>query len=51
MQWEYNVVSQYAKYTHENCEELNKLGLEGWELVSVVLEGVMMHHYFKRKLS
>lgn len=40
VQWEYLIVQQ--------PEALEPLGLEGWELVSVVPVGEQLSHYLKR---
>jgi hypothetical protein len=48
--WQYKTVS-----TDMSSQELNEVGLAGWELVSVVQFGGAMHnsqffrHFFKRK--
>ena len=47
MQWEYRTVTVAMK-----ADELNALGLEGWELVAVVSPAhAVLHHFFKRKLQ
>lgn len=43
MRWEYRIE------TSGDVDQLNKLGTEGWELVSVASPGhFVLHHYFKR---
>ncbi len=42
--WEYHKI----KYNHS---EMERLGKEGWELVSVVVEFTIIQCYFKRELK
>ena len=47
MKWEYKVEIQATS----NLSELDKLGEEGWELVSVVLAAHTFIYYFKRPIK
>jgi hypothetical protein len=49
--WEYKQVVRRPPQGLLQEAELNALGAEGWELVSVVGEGGSVHFYFKRALS
>ncbi len=54
-QWEYKIVVKDAKDmgTPAYMESLNRLGIEGWELVSVTPGNAMIKHfcyYLKRRL-
>lgn len=47
MRWEYKTVT-----TAMTAGELDALGAEGWELVSVVSPvHAVLHHFFKRELK
>jgi hypothetical protein len=53
MRWEYK---QLGLSNHRAEEEMNKLGSDGWELVSTVLDGggmgpVMVVAFFKRPVE
>lgn len=55
MKWEYKAVSMSADRV-DSIDQLNAMGLQGWELVSVAhrpgpnASGVIVH-YFKRPLE
>ena len=47
--WEYKrFISDWSDKEFTILQELNSLGDEGWELVSVVLNGLRVAYYFKR---
>lgn len=47
-QWEYLVIREIE---YPNREKLNKLGFEGWNLVSFVLDKDYCISIFKRKIE
>jgi hypothetical protein len=50
--WEYrDVVRRVPQESPLRESELNALGAEGWELVSVYAEGGAVHFYLKRAVS
>jgi len=50
--WEYrHLVRRAPDESVLGESELNALGAEGWELVSVHAEGGAVHFYFKREVS
>jgi len=52
--WEYKVLSKQYTFKEGDVrlfeEEANKLGAQGWELVSVQGYARITYHYFKRRL-
>ncbi len=50
IQWEYYTESPNSNPAHLSAERLNKLGLEGWELVEVSkIETLTQQYIFKRQ--
>jgi len=47
-EWEYKIISTTSKPEGEE-REMNLLGRDGWELVSVFFTGGITWHYFKRR--
>lgn len=47
--WEYMQLTRTAAELVLDVNELNALGRDGWELVSVVTDGRGTHFYFKRE--
>lgn len=47
-QWEYKCET-YSESNWSECESLNYLGLEGWELVNVIVYDGMIFCYLKRE--
>lgn len=47
-QWEYLVRIYKGEINGDN---INDLGIQGWELVSVLIHCGAIHYYFKRKLQ
>ncbi|HUW57017.1 MAG TPA: hypothetical protein VMZ92_10300 [Planctomycetota bacterium] len=50
--WEYHILSDLGRMGHVDEKKLNRLGRQGWELVSVYRESAESHtcYYFKRAL-
>ena len=50
--WEYCILMDLGKMGHVDDKKLNRLGRDGWELVSVFKESLEGHtcFYFKRRL-
>lgn len=55
LQWEYMLLADRGRMHHVDLDQLNKLGEEGWELVTIVEERRTqtpeIHFYFKRPAS
>ena len=51
--WEYTILSDLGRMGHVDAKRLNRMGREGWELVSVFRESAESHtcFYFKRRLE
>jgi hypothetical protein len=49
MQWEYFIEQK----DYDDCteRELDELGVEGWELVTILVLGARLNYYFKRPLK
>ncbi len=45
--WEYKYLTRVLAEVLGK-EELNRLGHEGWELISVLTDGTHIHYYLKR---
>lgn len=55
LQWEYTWVDRLLPFetaspSIEDIEECNRLGKEGWEMLSVVREGDFLRFWFKRPI-
>jgi hypothetical protein len=50
--WEYVILSDFGRMGHVDEKKLNRMGRQGWELVSVFRESPASHtcFYFKRRL-
>ena len=50
--WEYVILSDFGRMGHVDEKRLNRMGRQGWELVSVFRESLDTHtcFYFKRRL-
>jgi hypothetical protein len=50
--WEYSIVSDFGRMGQVDEKRLNRMGRQGWELVSVFRESLDTHtcFYFKRRL-
>jgi hypothetical protein len=47
MRWEYLTIEQ-----PDDADHLNRLGIDGWELVAVVSPAhFVMHYFFKRQIA
>jgi len=51
--WEYIILSDHGRMGHVDDKKLNRMGRQGWELVSVFKESPESHacFYFKRRLK
>ena len=51
--WEYSVLLDMGRMGHVDEKKLNKMGRQGWELVSVFRESPESHtaFYFKRRVK
>lgn len=51
--WEYTILSDLGRMGHVDEKKLNRMGRQGWELVSVFRESAESHtcFYFKRRLE
>ena len=53
-QWEYKMNADRGRMHHVDIDEINALGEDGWELLSIVFEVRLsppeVHFYFKRPL-
>jgi len=52
LSWEYVIMSDFGRMGHVDEKRLNRMGRQGWELVSVFRESPESHtcFYFKRQL-
>ena len=53
LSWEYVILSDFGRMGHVDEKRLNRMGREGWELVSVFRESEEARScfYFKRRLK
>jgi hypothetical protein len=51
MKYEHNILTTSGLHHSEVVGQLDDLGKEGWELVSVISQGTTITYYFKRVIE